>query len=502
MYKYFIYFIVLFPLNLFCQNLNDFSDWIEKTRVEWKVPGVAVSIVQNDQVIFAKGFGVRRFDQADLVNPDTIFQLASVSKTFIGAGLGLGVDNGLVKWDEEIIKHLPEFALQDPYPSRFATARDLLAHRTGLPAFRGDLLGKMGYSSPEILYRVRFIEPATSFRNTANYSNVGFFVAGELLGKIFKSSWEQVLKEKLLSSLDMQRTGFANQLDKSNVAASHAIIDGQMRIVPWDRTGGFPAAGGISSTAADMARYMIMHLNGGKFQGKQILKPSTLQEIFTPSMVSEVSFSEAPPINPESLFSYGLGWGIYNYNGYKVVEKGGALDGVRTNITLIPELKLGICILSNLNLTLLPEVIRAKFLENYLGKSQINVEAGIQKMEAAITKLFAVEPKPYKALPPSHPLEHYTGTFENQLYGLVQIRLENGELVLEVGPARWKGRLTHWSNDTFTLQWPTINSGNEQLTYMFGPEGQASEIQTETLGTFRRMKAKSEEIVKACFLDH
>jgi CubicO group peptidase (beta-lactamase class C family) len=491
MIKNFIVFIFLFvnACGIYAQDWGEFEKWVEKTRVQWKVPGVAVAVVQGDKVVFIKGFGVRQIDQSGPVDPETIFQLASVSKAFTAAGLGVGVDRGLLKWDEEIIKNLPQFALQGSYPTRFATARDLLAHRTGLPAFRGDLLGKMGYSSQEILYRVRFIEPATSFRNLANYSNVGFFVAGELLGKIFNTSWEKAISTQLFIPLQMQRSGFKTNLDQQNVAAPHAVIDGKIAVIALDRTGGFPGADGITSTAADMARFMIMHLNGGVFQGKSLLKQTTVQEIFAPSMVSEVSFTEAPPINPNASFSYGLGWGNYNYNGFMIVEKGGALDGVRTNVTLVPELKLGICILSNLNLTLLPEVIRAKFLERYLGKSRMNVEAEFQKMEKPIENLFKIEPKPPNALPPSHSLEQYTGVFESTLYGLIKIRKENEELILEAGPALWKGRLLPWSNDTFSLLWPTINSGHEQVTFMFGPDNRAIEIQTETLGTFRRKKS-------------
>jgi len=223
-----ILFIILLAseCGIYAQDWNEFERWVEEMRVQWKVPGVAVAVVKEDKVVFIKGFGVRRIDESGPVDPETIFQLASVSKVFTAAGLGVGVDKGLLKWDEEIIKNLPQFALKDSYPSRFATARDLLAHRTGLPAFRGDLLGKMGYSSEEILYRVRFIEPATSFRNLANYSNVGFFVAGELLGKIFKTSWEKAISTQLLIPLEMKRSGFRTHLDQQNVAAAHAMIDG------------------------------------------------------------------------------------------------------------------------------------------------------------------------------------------------------------------------------------------------------------------------------------
>lgn len=483
MFKFLSIFIIF---NIYALDLKDLELFIEEKRVEMQVPGVAVAVVKENKVIFLKGFGVRRFDQLDKVNPATIFQLASVSKTFVSAGLGVAVDQGRVTWDEEIIKKMPQFVLKDPYPTRVANARDLLAHRTGLPAFRGDLLGKLGYSSEEILARVRYIEPVTSLRNQANYSNVGFFIAGELLGAIFKNPWEEVVANFLFKPLEMQGSGFAHNLDQPNVAFAHVMSDKQMKVVPWDRTGGFPAAGGISSTAADMANWMIMYLNGGMFKGKQILQASTVKEIIFPSMVGEVSFTEAPPIDVFSSFSYGLGWNNYNYKGTMIVEKGGGLDGIRTIVTLIPQLKMGICVLSNLNFTLLPEAIRAKFLEQVIGKSEASLQRGILAMELPIANLLKVEPPPSGALPPGHPLGQYTGSFENELYGIFIIKLENGRLIVEAGPGRFKGTLQPWSNETFILQWQVVNSGNEKVTFTFGPDNQAIQFQTETLGVFSR----------------
>ena len=315
---------------------------------------------------------------------------------------------------------------------------------------------------------------------------MGFFVAGELLAQRANSSWEQVLSGSFFAPLNMGRTGFAANLDGANVAVPHARLDGQIRTLPWDRSGGFGAAGAVTSTASDMAKWMLMHLNRGAYQGKQILKSETVDAIFSPAMVGEVSFSEAPPINTNSSFSYGLGWNTYNYKGQMIVEKGGGLDGIRTVVTLIPELKLGICVLTNLNLTLLPEAIRAKFLEQYLGKNETDVQAEIKSKQAELFNLLKKEERPKDALPLGHQLEQYTGLFESQLYGLFKLVIENKQLIIEAGPARWKGTLTPWSNDTFILEWPTVNSGNQRVTFMFGPNNQAIELQTETLGIFKR----------------
>lgn len=475
---------------LFCEFLQDFDAFIENQRKEYKVPGAAVAIVKDDKIIFAKGYGVCRYDKPEKVDADTIFQLASVSKTFASAGLAIQVDQKRLSWDEEINLHLPQFALKEPYATRYATSRDLLAHRTGLPAFGGDLLSKIGYTREQILSRVRFIEPASSFRNKAYYSNGGFFIAGELLAKLSNSSWEAAIQSTLLDPLKMTRSGFAANLDKTNVASAHAFVNGEMQIIPRDTSVLFAAAGGVTSTAADMGRWIIMQLNEGAFEGKQVIKPESIREMHLPSMVAEVTFSELPPIDAWSGFSFGLGWDNYHYKGQFIVEKAGALDGVRSVVTLIPGRKAGIVILANLNLTVYPELIRAKFLESELGQYANDLLPEFAKQEQSVEEIILAPRAPKNQLPFGHKLSQYTGSFENDLYGDFVVSQEYDQLLLEAGPGKLKGKLKHWSNDTFLLTWPAINTGNELVTFTFGPEGNAIEMQTETLGAFHLKKTQ------------
>ena len=205
-------------------NTDELEAFIRKARSEYGVPGVAVAIIQKDRIILLKGYGTRRSGDPAEVDENTIFQLASNTKTFVAAALGIQVDAGKIRWDDPVVQHLPGFALKEPYPSYFATIRDLLAHRTGLPAFRGDLLGDLGYGRDEILSRVRFIEPDHSFREQAAYSNIGFFIAGQVLGRTAETTWEELVRQRLLVPLGMNRSGFSERLDDKNVAAAHAII--------------------------------------------------------------------------------------------------------------------------------------------------------------------------------------------------------------------------------------------------------------------------------------
>lgn len=473
-------FLPLAPLQA-ADPIPAIDKFIEQARVEWHVPGVAVSIVQGDKVLLSKGYGLAKYGADQKVDENTIFQLASISKAFTAAAIGVQVDAKKIAWDEEIIRILPAFALKDIYSSRYTSARDLLAHRTGLPAFGGDLMGKIGYRDKEILYRARFVDPATSFREKAQYSNLGYFIAGEVIAAITGQSWEDTVQSTLLTPLKMSRTGFGSNLKNSNVSANHVLFNNEIKIIPADTTGGFHAAGAITSTAADMTKWMIMLLNGGH----GILKADTIQEMFKPSMVGEIGFSEAPPIDENSGFNYGMGWDNFHYQGQLIIEKGGGLDGVRTVTTLIPGLKLGITVLCNLNLTLLPEAIRGYLLEQYLGNSGKDLQASIKERSESLDSLLVPDEKP-KDILPARDLNLYTGTFENQLYFPFTIVKEGEKLALEVGPNKYKGKLAHFSNDTFTLSWETVNMGNQQVTFTMGPEGKATGIQTETLGRFER----------------
>jgi CubicO group peptidase (beta-lactamase class C family) len=478
--------LFMFSQSLVSNQLDDLDAFIEKMRVQYKTPGVAVAVVKDDKIIFVKGYGLRRIGSSEKVDADTVFQLASVSKTFTSAALGVLVDRGAIEWDQPVIKYFPEGIFKDLYTTRYFTARDLLSHRTGLPAFTGDLLGNLGFTREEILYRIRFLDPAVSFREKALYSNVGFFIAGQLLAKVSGASFEKSVEELLLRPLKMTRTGFTTNLEQENVAYPHAMVNGKMEVIPRNTSQMFAAAGGLSSTARDMGNWVALHLNQGVFEGKSILSPKTIKTIESPSVVAEVSFSDLPPINENSSLSFTLGWNNYDYQGHVVVEKGGALDGVRSVITLVPEKKLGIVVLANLNLTVLPERIRAHFLEIYLGKSEQGQDNEVlfKKHEEQIAELIKEPIRLKNALGMGHSLKSYIGDFKNDLYGKFQVLQEGEGLIIKGGSTGYQGRLIPWSNDTFLLKWSVVNAAYEPVTFTFGPEGRAIELQTETLGNF------------------
>jgi CubicO group peptidase (beta-lactamase class C family) len=471
------------------KRLKGLDAFIQRAMEEYGVPGASVAVVKDNDAIYLKGFGLRKTGSELKVDENTIFQLASVTKTFTAASVGVMVDQGKLGFDEEVINIISYFTLKDPYPTRYTTPRDLLAHRTGLPAFTGDLLDHLGYSREEVIRKVRFVEPACSFREEANYSNIGFFLAGEAAAIAAGSSWEDLVRTSLLKPLAMNRSGFTAGIEKSsNAALPHAVIDGEPRPVPYNKQLVLAPAGAMTSTAADMANYMIMLLDGGKYLGREVLKPETVSQMYRASMVDEPGFAELPPISVNTGFHYGLAWGIYYWKNHKILEKGGALDGMRSITVLVPELKLGITVLANMNLTVIPEAIRAYILEQYLGKAEYDIQAEIKDRSEKIAAMLNLDgtPKIKNPKPPSLDLRGYTGSYENDLYGVFTIVLNEGDLSVLAGPAQYKGTLTHVNFDTFLLNWPIVINVPDETTFVINAKGKVTEFITESLGTFKR----------------
>lgn len=453
-----------------------------------EVPGAAIALIQDDKIILLKGYGKRELGKDAKVDEKTLFQLASVTKTFTAGAVGLLIDQKKLDWDREVIKNFPAFTLSDIYATRYANPQDLLAHRSGLPAFTGDLLGKLGYSDEEVVKRISDIPFNGSFREKAQYSNVAFFLAGELIAQTAKKPYTEVLAQGFFKPLEMKRTGFSALLQDPNTASAHAKLHDKVQVIPHDSKDTFIADGGVVSCVEDVAAWIRMLLNEGKYQDKQILSKEAVAKIFQPAMVATPSFSEAPPISDSPYFAYSLGWENYQYKDQLVIEKGGALDGVRTVITLLPKLKCGIAVFCNLNLSLYPEKVRAKFLELAVGKSDKDIQAAIDLQSRSISAMVSQPKLPENPLPMAHPLEAFTGRFNSPIYGKIAIEKTGDHLSLYAGPSLFQGTLTPYGNDTFLLSWQLVNFGFQQITFTFDPDGQASSISTETLGIFQRIK--------------
>jgi CubicO group peptidase (beta-lactamase class C family) len=471
--------------------ITELDAFISRTLKEYQVPGAAVAVVQDSKVVLFKGYGVRNVTKLGALDENTIFQLASVTKTLTAAAAGTVVDEGKLDWDKPIFNYLPEFVGYDPYMTRWLTERDLLAQRTGWPEFTGDQLDSFGYDRAEILRRLRFFKPRYSLREVAQYSNPGFFVAGEVAARASKQSWNDLVEQRLFKPLEMSRSGTViNALQDSNATAAHAIVDGKIAVVEpsdLDITG---AASSGTSTAADMSKLLLMFLNHGTYNGKRVLKPETVAEIFKRSMVSKIDFTDLPPISDKTGFYYGLGVGSYDYAGHQIIEKGGALAGVRTIIVLVPDKNAGIAVLANLNLTAFPEAVRAYFLNQVLRIDPETDQKEIFARNQELKKLMAPPPAPKNPGKFNGTLQSLVGVYENDYYGHCEILQDGAGMKIQWGPAKYPATLKHFNNGAFLMQFPGATQTPSVTTFMIGEDGTADSFESESLGIFTRVKAK------------
>ena len=469
-------------------NLDAF---IARTLKAYEVPGAAVAVVENGKVTLLKGYGLRNVTKPGAVDENTIFQLASVTKTLTAAAAAAVVDEGKLDWDKPIFNYLPEFVGYDPYMTRWLTERDLLAQRTGWPAFTGDQLDSFGYDRAEILLRLRFFKPRYSLREVAQYSNPGFFVAGEVAARCAKQSWNDLVEQRLFKPLQMSRSGTViKALQDPNATAAQALVDGKIVVVEPSELDVTGAASSGTSTAADMSKLVLMFLNKGTYKDKRVLKPETVAEIFKRSMVSAIDFTDLPPISDKTGFYYGLGVGSYDYAGHQIIEKGGALAGVRTTLVLVPDKNAGIVVLANLNLTAFPEAVRAYFLNQLLGMNPEADQKEILARNEQLKKLMAPPPAPKNPGKFNGTLQSLMGVYENDYYGRCEIVQDGAGLKVQCGPAKYPATLKHWNNGAFMMQFPGATQTPSVTTFMIGEDGTADSFESESLGVFTHVREK------------
>ena len=418
------------------------------------VPGVAVGIVLGTEVVYLKGYGVRRAGGTDPVDPDTIFQIASVSKPLASTVVASVVGTGEVTWDSRIVDIDPGFRLYDAWPTSQVTIRDMFAHRTGLPPQAGDLLEDLGFDRNEILHRLRYLKPQSSFRSHYAYTNFLLTEAAVATARAAGTSWEDLVFERVLEPLRMTRTSprAADFHADPNHAAIHAIdADGAKPRFERQPDAQSPA-GGISSTVRDMANWMILQLNEGRFDGKQVVDAEALAETHRPQIVRGES-------KGRSLF-YGLGWNVdYTASGdIRISHAGAFFVGTRTQVTLLPGQKFGIVVLTNAFPSGLPEAITNQFIDILLQGEPAEDYLPIYEQRFAEM----VNPPAYlppAAVTPAMPAAAYAGRYANDYYGDAEVVASGDELTLLLGPGKRPFALSHFDRDAFLFDF--IGLGDE-----------------------------------------
>ncbi len=473
--------------------LQGFDDYVSKALKDWQVPGVAIAIVKNDKIILAKGYGVKKIGDPAPVTEKTLFAIGSASKAFTAASVAMLIDEGKMKWDDAATKYLPGFQLYDPAVTRELTVRDLLSHRSGLE--RGDLMWYgSNFSRDEILQRVRYLKPSWSFRSQFGYQNIMYLAAGQAVAGVTKTSWDEVIKQKIFKPLGMSasNTSIKDLARVNDVAAPHAKLDNQVVAIPWRDIDNIAPAGSINSNVLDMAQWVRLHLNEGKVNNQTVITSGSLKEMHTPqTIIRREGVWEI--ISPEAHFmAYGLGWFLHDYKGRKVVQHGGNIDGMSALVAMIPEEKLGVVILTNMNGTMLTEALSFTIFDYFLppagAKHDYSAEIlkSIKALESAAEKAEKKkEEGRAKDTQPSLALKGYTGTYSDQMYGDAKVTEENGKLVINYGGA-FKGELEHWHYNTFRATWRDKTLGKSLVTFNLNAAGKAETLNIENLADFKR----------------
>ncbi len=455
-------------------QVSQLDAYFEKARKDWEVPGIAIAIVKDGKTILAKGYGVREMGKPQPVDENTLFAIASNSKAFTAALVAGLVEEGKLKWDDRVLDYLPYFQLYDPYVTADTRIRDLLCHRVGLRTFSGDLLWYgTPYTPEEVLRRARYLKQTFPFRSGYGYSNLMFIAAGEVIAKVTGRSWSEVVKERILGPLGMNHTvtSAKDAQASSDFATPHAVIEGKLQTVPWWRSEAMGAAGGICSTAADMARWLALQLNRGTLDGRKIFSEASSRAMWTPQVSFSVSVSQKE--SPGTFFSgYGLGWQLRDYRGHMIVSHGGALDGMFSQVTLVPDEGLGIAVLTN-SQTGIGSALASRTIDAFLGVPERDYSAETlqrtrQYEKTRELRAAAVEKERVPNTQPSLKLEQYAGTYGGPMYGNATVSLENGGLVLRLLPnPDLVADLAHWHYDTFEIRWrkpnPFFGNGKAQF---------------------------------------
>lgn len=473
--------------------LDGLDAYIENAMRDWKIPGLAVGIVRNDSVVYAKGFGVRTVGKADKVDEHTLFAIASDTKQFTGALMAMMVDDGKLRWDAPLINYLPTLRFGDDDLTRQMTVRDALTHRSGLA--RADLLWTAGwqYDRTELLRRLRYLKPSWALRTRYGYSNLMYLAAGEAAAAATGKSWDVLMRERILGPLGMTETNTSVTLLQSmtNVASPHAESDGAVRVVPYTNIDNAAAAGAINSNVADMTKWLRFQLDSGRVNGKRLVSKRNFIETHSPQVVTRLD-STYRAFNPFThVRSYAFGWQVMDYRGREMLSHAGNLAGMNAMVGLLPEEKTGIVVLTNLEGNALRESIMYKVFDLYLGApprdwSRVSLleKASFDSIDARDRR--DADARRVRGTRTSLPLTRYAGTYSDSLYGAAKVRVEGGHLVLDLSP-KLVGDLSHWHYDTFRVTWRDHREGTNMVTFSLDADGQVEQMSTDIGGPAEEM---------------
>ena len=442
-------------------KLDTIGAYIEEAMASWQIPGLALAVVKGDEIVHLQGYGVRDIETRTPIKPNTLFAIASSTKAFTAMDVALLVDDGLLEWDKPVRDYLPDFKLSDNYVTENMTVRDLLCHRSGLPrhdlAWYGTAFGR-----EDLIKNLAHLKFSHGFREAWQYQNLMYVTAGYLAGRVAGTSWEDVTQQRIFDPLAMRRSCLsADAMQKmDDYATPYRIrrgkVEGEqdtLEMMEFYSDQVMGPAGSICSCAADLANWLVVHLNEGRFAHQPFVSPGNLAQMHQPQMVMPVDGFMATLLNT-TISTYGMGWFVVPYRGYTLIHHGGNIDGFSTMVAFVPQEKIGVVVLTNIDSRPLRDVLTYEVCDRWLGLSDNNWNA---RWHAWFTELFtaidqdrevtAQEQTP--GAPLSHPLEAYVGEYAADGYADFTVK-QDGETLLGWVAGDWFP-LQHYHYDIFNL---------------------------------------------------
>lgn len=459
---------------------------VERSMKAFGVPGIAVGVIKDGKVIHAKGYGVRSLKTMQPMDENTLFGIASNSKAFTTTALAILVDEGKIKWDDKVRDYIPEFKLYNPYVSEEFTIRDLLTHRSGLGLGAGDLMffpDSADFTIKDVIYNLRFLKPVSGFRSKYDYDNNLYIVAGEVIARVSGKSWDDYIDERIIRPLGMTKTApsYEGLKDKSNVIDAHAPVNGKVQVIERHNSTIDRPAGGIYSNISDLSKWVQTQLSRGKYgDGKTLISENVHRDLWSPQTIIPVN---APGPYNTHFAAYGFGFGLSDVNGYKQVSHTGGLEGMVTQITMIPELNLGVIVLTNQQEGGAFSSITNQIKDGYFGKTGTDwvTDLSARRTKAiadakAITDKVAADIEAAQRSAGKVDIQQFLGKYSDPWLGEVSISMKNGKPWFDAKRSpKLTGELMPYKGNTLVVKWTDRSMDADAfLSFRLDEEGKAS----------------------------
>lgn len=458
------------------KKIQEFDAYVQKSVKEWEVPGLAVVVVKDGNVLLSKGYGVRELATTNVVDSKTLFACASTTKAMTATCMGILVDEGKVSWNDPVVKHLPEFQLYDPFVTREITIKDLFLHDTGLG--NADFLwGIMDIPGDEVLRKMRDVKPTYSLRSSFIYQNIFYLAAGKIIQKISGKPWNVFIRERIFQPLGMTRTfPLLADVKDPNQAKPHYKVEGKIMVIEHTKADEIGPAGSVWSCVDDMGKWMRVMIDSSKFAGGRLLSARTWTEMFKPQVLVPASqFYPTATLTKPNWTTYGLGWFQHDYKGRKVNFHTGSLAGEIAIHAQLPEEKLGVYVFGNYDHAEVRHALVYKTFDLFALGGARDWSAEFLKLYGNIQAGYDKEEKDFEAkrvanTKPSLELKEYAGTYSDPLYGTAEITVQGDQLVVVVNKFV-TAKFSHWHYDVFRGWYDKRWYGKGNLNFTIGVDG-------------------------------